>query len=228
MGSCAFQCFVFLLRFSGLWRSQGPAPGLHAASPPLQAQRSTSAGLQYCIGRRRASHYPRRGSAPREALQRRRPAAGCSRPARLVCKGAARAPANPAPGPPRQGPAQQPGRGLGEGSHRHKGCLPRQAGDPGAPLPPAIYTRRPCTSSGCNWSTAELRRVGGSMWTIPATHNQRRAGALVLPRRIQGSRSLTSPNPAPALQTADEWSNLPKVTPLEHSIAQTPSQVSPL
>lgn len=150
MGPCAFQRFVFLSRFSGLSRSPGPAPGLCAASPPLQALRSTSAGLLHCIGRRRASHYPRRGSAPREALQRRRPAAGCSRPARLVCERAAHTPANPAPGPPRQGPAQQPGGGLGQGSHSHKGCFPGRPGIPGRPPLLRQHTQGvPCTSSGC-------------------------------------------------------------------------------
>lgn len=196
MGPCAFQCFVFLLRFLSLWRSQGPAPGRHTASPPLQAQRSTSAGLHYCIGRRRASHYPRGGSAPREALQRRRPAAGCSRPARLVCKGAARAPANPAPGPPRQGPAQQPGRGLGGGSHRYKGCFPGRPGIPGHPQPSGnIHEASPALPAGAT----VVRRSGGrgrGGRCVGIPYRPLSAGeswSSGPPRRIQGSRSLTSP-----------------------------------
>lgn len=130
------------------------------------------------------------------------------------------------PSPPRTCPAARQGPWWREPTPQ--GLLPRQAGDPGAPhpTPSNIHKASPALSAGA--TGVRRRGRGGGMWLSQTGHSQpEESWSSGPPRRIQGSRSLTSPNPASALQTADEWSNLPKVTPLEHSIAQTPSQVSP-
>ncbi|EDK99081.1 mCG144880, partial [Mus musculus] len=117
-------------------------------------------------------------------------------------------------------------RGLGGGSHRHKGCFPGRPGIPGHPPTPGnIHKTSPAVLAGATG----VRRRGGERQYVGIPYRPLSARAeleLWFSKENPGQQKphIHPPTPPPALQTADEWSNLPKVTPLEHSIAQTPSQ----